>query len=209
MCLTKTSSDFHYELFQKDKMDKILKRFTDILCGTLDNMAQVARERVAGRQVHPYAKHVTAICDHKIINRPSNHEGLYILEESYYIPPGKTEAEMELKPLLFYMRSDGKNKALLQSVKIPEKYTKAEVTNDNEDLVFDWHDLTFSPFGVAEYTLQVTDQFTVNHIANMGNGITFQLIETLSDEGLEVMELVRKDGVKITPYDTPIEYRNV
>lgn len=190
-------------------MDKVLKRFTEILCGTLDNSAQVERERAAGKQIHPYAKHVTAICDHKIINRPKDHEGLYILEESYYVPPGKKEEEMELKPLLFYMRSDGKSKAFLQSVQIPEKFSKAEVTNDNEALIFDFNELTFRAFGTAEYSLMETDQFTVNHIAKIAPGMTFQLTETLSDHGLDVMELVRKDGVKLTPYDTPLEYRHV
>ncbi len=188
-------------------MDAILKRFTEILCGTLDNAAQIEAEKKAGKQVHPYAKHVTAVCNHKIINRPKNHEGIYILEESYYIYPGKEE--VELKPLLFYMRSDGERRALLQSVQIPEKFTKKASTNANEDFIMDYNDLVFRPFGVAEYTLQETNQFTVNHIADMGNDITFQLIETLSDDGLDVMELVRKNGVKITPYDTPIEYRRV
>lgn len=188
-------------------MDHILKRFTQILCGTLDNQAQIDREKKAGKQVHPYAKHVTAICDHKIINRPEGHEGLYILEESYYIYPGKEE--VELKPLLFYMRSDGKNKALLQSVQIPERLEKVEVTNDNKELVLDFKELSIRNFGVAEYTLHEEGYFTVDHKANMGNGITFQLIETLSDKGLDVMELVKKDGIKITPYDTPIEYRRV
>lgn len=190
-------------------MDKVLKRFTEILCGTLDNQVQIERERAAGKQIHPYAKHVTAVCDHKIINRPEGHEGLYILEESYYIQPGKTEAEVELKPLLFYMRSDGKSKALLQSVQIPEKFDKAEVTNDNADLVFDFNELSIRPFGTAEYSLMVTDQFTVNHIGIIGPGMTFQLTETLSDHGLDVLEIVRKDGVKLTPYDTPIEYRRI
>ncbi len=186
-------------------MDKILERFTEILCGTLDNQEQIDRERAAGKQIHPYAKHITAVCDHKIINRPSNHEGLYILEESYYIHPG--QEEVELKPLLFYMRSDGKSKAFLQSVNIPEKYSKEEATNDNNDFILDFNELAIRPFGIAEYTLMVTNEFTVNHIADIGNGYTFQLTETLSDGGLDVMELVRKDGIKITPYDTPIEYR--
>jgi len=103
-------------------MDHILEKFTAILCGTLDNQAQIDRERAAGRQVHPYARHVTDICDGKIINRPDGHEGLYILEESYYVKPD-TEV-MELKPLLFYMRSDGSYKALLNSVQIPLQFTK-------------------------------------------------------------------------------------
>lgn len=187
-------------------MDKILERFVEILCGTLDNQAQVEEEKANGKQIHPYAKHVTAVCDHKIRNRPADHEGVYILEESYYLYPGK---EMEIKPLFFYVRSDGQNKALLQSVQIPDHLDKAEVINANEDLVFDFNELSIRPFGVAEYTLQEGGHFTVDHLAEMGNGITFRLTETLSDEGLEVMEMVKKNGVQLTPYNTPILYRRV
>lgn len=182
--------------------DTVLKRFTDILCGTLDNRAQVDAEKKAGLQVHPYAKHVTAICDYKIVNRPEGHEGQYVLEESYYTYPGK---ETDIKPLIFYLRSDGKSKVFLESIKAPH-LDPASITNDNQDLVLDYEKLVASPFGVAEYTLQVTDQFTVNHIGIVGPGMTFQLTETLSDGHLSVMEIIRKDGVKLTPYDTPIEY---
>ncbi len=185
-------------------MDKVLKRFTEILCGTLDNKNQVDTERAEGKQIHPYAKHVTDVCDHKIINRPEGHKGLYILEESYYIYPDKKE--VELKPLLFYITSDNDRKAFLQSVQIPDKFALEEVTNINKNLIFDFNDLKISNFGTAEYTLQETDQFTVNHITDMGNGIIFQLTETLSDGYLSVMETVTKNGVKLTPYDTPIEY---
>ena len=184
-------------------MDDILRQFTKILCGTLDNQAQVDEERLVGNQIHPYAKHITDICDHKIVNRPADHEGIYILEESYYVYPGK---EMELKPLLFYVRSDGKSKALLNSVQIPLQFSKEEATNDNEDFILDFNELELRPFGTAEYELQSDGSFKVNHKADMGNGITFQLIETLSEKGLSVMELVHKDGVKLTPYDTPILY---
>ena len=190
-------------------MDHILQKFTQILCGTLDNQEQIDAEQAAGKQVHPYAKHVTAICDHKIINRPADHEGIYILEESYYVYPGK---EMDIKPLLFYMRSDGKSKALLQSVQIPEHLDKAAVVNTNEDLVLDFNELSIRPFGVAEYTLFELpdgDVFLVNHIAHMGNGVTFQLTETLSKEGLSVMETVKKNGQLLTPYDTPIFYKPI
>ncbi len=189
-------------------MDRILEKFTEILCGSLDNQAQIDEERAAGKQLHPYAKHVTDICDDKIKNRPDGHPGIYILEESYYIYPGKTE--MELKPLLFYMRSDGVSKALLQSVQIPLHITKDAARNANPDLVMDWNDLEFRNFGIAEYTWFEQEQcFRVDHTADMGNGITFRLIETLSYDGLSVMELVHKDGVKLTTYDTPILYKKI
>lgn len=183
-------------------MDSILKKFIDILCGTLDNQEQVDFEMAKGQQIHPYAKHVTDICTEKVINRPQGHEGIYVLEESYYTYPGK---EMEIKPLLFYLRSDGEKRILLESMKAPH-LDPASMVNSNEDLVLDYTKLVASAFGVAEYTLQVTGQFTANHIAIIGEGMTFQLTETLSEGHLSVMEIVRKDGVKLTPYDTPIDY---
>lgn len=185
-------------------MDKVLTRFCEILCGTLDNAEQVEAEKKAGKQVHPYAKHVTDVFSHRVLNRPNGHDGIYVLEESYYIQPGSDTTD--LKPLLFYLRSDGKSKVFLQSVQIPEKFKAEEATNANADFILDYNDLSIRPFGIAEYTLMETDQFTVNHIGIIGPGMTFQLTETLSDGHLSVMEIVRKDGVKLTPYDTPIDY---
>ncbi len=187
-------------------MDKILKRFTDILCGTLDNKAQIEAEKEAGRQIHPYAKHVTDLFSHRIINRPKDHEGIYVLEESYYTYP---DEETSIKPLLFYLRSDGEHKVFLQSVQIPEKFNVEEATNANESFVLDFNELSIRPFGIAEYTLMETDEFTTNHIGIVGPGVTFQLTETLSDHQLSVLEILRKDGVKLTPYDTPIIYKKI
>ncbi len=187
-------------------MDKILKRFTDILCGTLDNKAQIEAEKKAGEQVHPYAKHVTDLFSHRVLNRPKKHEGIYVLEESYYTYPGE---ETSIKPLLFYLRSDGKRKVFLQSVQIPERFNLEDATNANEAFVLDYNELSIRPFGIAEYALMETDEFTTNHIGVVGQGITFQLTETLSGHQLSVMEILRKDGVNLTPYDTPIIYKKI
>ena len=58
------------------------------------------------------------------------------------------------------------------------------------------------------YTL-ADDKFTVNHPTDLGNGMTFTLIETLAKNRLEVMELLEKNGKKLTPYETPIIYERV
>ena len=139
-------------------MDTILQKFTEILCGSLDNQQQIKEEKATGKQLHPYAKHVTAICNHKIINKPNNNEGIYILEESYYIYPEKDTTE--LKPLLFYVRSYKNSKVLLQSIQIPERFAKEEVTNNNDQLIFDWNELKTSSFGTATYLLHSEGYFT-------------------------------------------------
>ena len=39
--------------------------------------------------------------------------------------------------------------------------------------------------------------------------VTFTLEETISSDGLDVMENVVKGGISLTPHKTPIEYRRV
>ena len=56
-------------------MGKAMDLFKEILCGDLDNRQQVANERALGKQVHPYAKHITRICDHRVKHRPEGHQG--------------------------------------------------------------------------------------------------------------------------------------
>ena len=187
-------------------MEPVLRKMADILCGTLDNQEQIDAERAAGKQVHPYAKHVTAICDHLIVNRPKNHPGIYILEESYYIQPGKSESETELKPLFFYFTAKDANTALLHSMQIPEHVKAEEAINANDALVFDFNEIEMRPWGPAEYIWHEDQQcFKVDHEDPI-NGITFRLTETLKYGELFVMELVHKDGLKLTSYDTPIHY---
>ncbi len=185
-------------------MNATLKKFAEILCGTLDNQKQIDAEIAAGKQIHPYAKHVTDVCDHRIINRPEGHPGIYILEESYYVKPGQSETE--IKPLFFYITVKGDNSVLLHSIQVPLHMKPEEVINANDDLVFDFNELEMRPWGPAEYTWHEDKHcFTVDHEDPI-NGIVFRLTETLKEGELFVMELVHKDGVKITPYDTPIHY---
>ncbi len=186
-------------------MEKVIKKLAEILCGTLDNQEQVDAEIAAGKQIHPYAKHVTDVCNHKIINRPAEHPGIYILEESYYIQPG--QEEIQIKPLFFYITASGGDTALLHSMQVPEHLDPKEVTNANDDLVFDWNTIVSRPWGPAPYVWHEAEQcFTTDHEDPIGPGMTFRLTETLKDGELFVMECIKKDGVQLTPYSTPIHY---
>ncbi|MFS4467204.1 hypothetical protein [Maribacter sp. 2210JD10-5] len=188
-------------------MEPVLQKIADILCGTLDNKEQVEAEIASGKQIHPYAKHVTALCNDKIINRPKDHPGIYILEESYYIPPGKTTAETEIKPLFFYITARDGNTALLYSMQIPEHIKSEDAVNANKDLVFNFNEIHPRSWGPAPYIWHDDEQcFTTDHEDPIGPGMTFRLTETLRDGELFVMESVKKDGVQITPYNTPIHY---
>ena len=180
--------------------------FKEVLCGDFDNQRQVDMERAEGKQIHPYAKHVTRMFTDRIEGLPDDVKGYYILEESYYQYPDK---ELEIKPLFFFVEPISDDKIRLSSIVIPEKWEKEVVRNDNSDLSFKYEELKLSPrFKPATYHLK-GNKFYVNHPNDFGNGMRFTLIETLSKDRLEVMELLEKDGQRLTPYDTPLIYERL
>ncbi len=180
--------------------------FKEVLCGVFDNKNQVETERKAGKQVHPYAKHVTALFDAKISNKPSDLKGYFILEESYYTYEGKP---MEIKPYLFFIENEAIDKIKLSSYTLPTDIPKADIRNDNPNFSLDFKTMSVSKtFKPAIYTFK-NGNFTVNHPTDLPNGMRFTLIETLSKNRLEVMELLEKDGKRLTPYETPIIYERI
>jgi len=182
----------------------ILQEFVDILSGTLDNIDQVNEEKQNGKQVHPYAKHVTSDCTHIVRNFPDDDPGRYILEESYYTYPGQ---EMIIKPLLFYV-IEKEGTVYLHSVTVPDRLVPAEVINANPTLYFEHDELhNKEAFGAAPYKYNPDKRhFTTDHHCEFGPGLTFRLTETLEHGKLSVMETWTKDGEVTTPYDTPIIY---
>ena len=176
----------------------------EILIGVFDNRAQVEAELEAGGPIHPFAKHVTGDITDRVHNIPDSHTGRFILEESYYTHPGE---EMKIKPLLFYLEPDQDKNVKLHSMVIPSRYEPEEVTNDNASLFFDFLELNESPrFKAAIYQYQEDGSFTVRNPNDWGDGMTFTLIERLAPDRLEVMELLEKNGKRVTPYDSPIIY---
>ena len=174
--------------------------------GDLDNIAQVNAEVKAGKQIHPYAKHVNRLLDSKIKNLPKNHNGFYILEESYYTYPNKP---MEMKPYLFWFEKTMLGKVKLHSLQIPKGWDKKDVRNDNPKFVVEYADLKDSPtFTPATYTKTETG-FYIKVPVNLSNGMKFTLEETIGKETFEVMESLEKDGKSLTPYSTPIIYKRM
>lgn len=177
--------------------------FKDVLCGTFDNHNQVEAERKAGKQIHPLAKHVTALANPKIKNLPTDLNGYFILEESYYTYEDKPK---EVKPYLFFIERVSDTQIRLSSYAMPTDIPKADIRSDNPSFSLDFKTISVSKtFKPAVYTL-ADGKFTVNHPTDLGKGMTFTLIETLAKDRLEVMELLEKNGKHLTPYDTPIIY---
>ena len=174
--------------------------------GDLDNLEQINAEIKAGKQIHPYAKHVNRLLDSKIKNLPSNYNGFYILEESYYTYPNKP---MEEKPYLFWFEKTNKGQIRLHSLQIPKGIDKKSLKNDNKKLSLNYVDLVDSPtFKPTIYT-KTAKGFYIKAPVDLPNGMKFTLEETIGKDTFEVMELLEKDGKSMTPYSTPIIYTRI
>lgn len=182
----------------------ILNRFREYITGDFDNSRQIVAEMKAGQLIHPLAIHVNRVADEKVINKPPNLNGFFILEESYYLANGKI---VESKPYLFLFTLKAGGIIHLTTFQLTQ-YKKEELRNDNAALQFDYLTLVPSPtFQGADYSWDAKKKtFSTISVNDLGNGMRFTLSETFTSQSLQVMELLEKNGQRLTPYDTPILY---
>jgi hypothetical protein len=186
--------------------NRVIETFRSYITGDFDNSEQVTAEIKAGRQVHPLSIHVNRIADAKVRNRPPGMKGFFILEESYYLSEGKP---LERKPYLFLFEPEGADKVRLTAFQLPGDIRKEDLRNDNDMLFFDYATLQRSPtFKGAVYDWNASEKsFSTVAPNELPGGMKFTLIERFTRDALSVMELLEKDGKRLTPYDTPILYR--
>lgn len=183
---------------------ELLNRFKQYITGDFDNAKQVIEELKAGKAIHPLAIHVNRVADSKVINKPSNLTGFFLLEESYYLTEGKPT---EVKPYLFLFSLVNKEVIHLTTYQLTG-YKKELLRNDNPDLQFDYTSLVPSPtFKGADYRWNEKEKtFSTVSVNELGNQMRFTLSETFTAKTLMVMELLEKDGKSLTAYTTPILY---
>ncbi len=174
--------------------------------GDLDNIEQINAEIKAGKQIHPYAKHVNRLLDSKIKNLPPNYNGFYILEESYYTYPNKL---MEEKPYIFWFEKTNKGEIRLHSLQIPKGIDKKSLKNDNKKLSLNYADLVDSQTFKPTIYRKKNNGFYIKAPVVLPNDMKFTLEETIGKESFEVMELLEKGGKSMTPYTTPIIYKRI
>lgn len=183
---------------------ELLNRFKQYITGDFDNANQVIEELKAGKAIHPLAIHVNRVADSKVINKPANLTGFFLLEESYYLTEGKPT---EAKPYLFLFSLVNKEVIHLTTYQLTG-YKKESLRNDNPDLQFDYTSLVPSPtFKGADYRWNEKEKtFSTVSVNELGNQMRFTLSETFTAKTLLVMELLEKDGKSLTAYTTPILY---
>ena len=175
-----------------------LQAFTDLLCGTFDNSAQLQ----AGAPGLPLARHVNTVCNDKITGLPADFDGVFVVEESYYTTDGKTHASPHL--FLFTLESDGAVK--LTSYEVPAGCDKNTFTYDSMPVT-------------AYESLQASEKFTPalyrekdgvwegGSVSMFSPVLKFTLFERFSRDVLEVSETMEVNGKRTFGYDVPILYR--
>ena len=200
---------FIYALFfscatiSKSQKTSDLDLYLSYLTGNFDNRAQVETEQKTGKQIHPYAKHVSRNITSRVQNIPADFKGVFVLEESYYKTAGQ---DTLIKPYIFKFLLNDAGQIVLHSMGIPTQIDKKMFRNDNPNWTLDFADLKESPsFKPAAY-VKTARGFYVKAPNDLPGGIKFTLEETIGNGFLEVMELAEKDGKRLTPYETPLQY---
>ncbi len=201
-CLNSVYAQESSEVKAQEAM-KAIDLFKTYITGDFDNTRQITQEKEDGKQVHPYAKHVNRVADTKIKNLPADLNGFFLLEESYYKYPDK---DTILKPYLFLFEETKDGKVRLTNMQLPEGIELAAVRNDNDTLSFDYQTLKSSPSFKPAIYQQTEAGFYLHAPNDLPGGMHFTLEETIGPEQLIVMELVEKNGKRLTPYAEPIIY---
>lgn len=183
----------------------ILDSFINHLCGKFNNSEQISIEQKTGKVIHPNAKHINGICNHKITNIPDDFNGYFILEESYYEMGNFKNTLPHL--FLFTLNDDGN--VMLTSYDMPENIKKKDFRNDNSDLKMDFNTLKVSEkFNPMVYIYE-NGEFKGESLSHFSPVTTFILKETVKDGILEVSEVFKKDGKITFGFEDPVIYKKI
>lgn len=182
-----------------------LERFISELCGTFNNDNQINKEREAGELNHPKAKHINGVCNNKINNLPSDFEGYFVIEESYY-EQGKFK---NILPHLFLITLNEESNIVLTSYEIPEGISKQEFRNDNVDLVMDYNKLKISEKFIPMVYKENNGVYEGKSISNFTPETEFTLQERIENGKMYVSEVFRKNGKITFGFVDPIIYEKI
>lgn len=179
-----------------------LKEFINLLTGTFNNSEQFQNIKNINKEF-PYAEHVNSICNDKIINLPSDFEGVFMVEESYYTVNGNTHATPHL-----FLFTEEQNGIKLTSYNIPDGYDKNNFTYKNIKKI-DFSELKLSEKFTPAIYVEKNGIWEGGSTSMFSPVLKFTLFERFSKECLEVSESMEVNGKKTFGYDEPIFYKRV
>ena len=184
---------------------KEFELFKKVIVGNFNNLKQVEEEKNNGEVIHPICKHINGICNDKIMNLPADFNSIFVIEESYYTDT-KTD-RTNILPHLFLFEETESGQVRLVSYEIPKRISKKDFTNANQELELDYNELEISSkFNPMTYTYKKGEGFYGRSLSDFGNGMTFLLDETLSENKFEVNEVLKREDRVIIGYESPIIY---
>ena len=182
-----------------------LNIFINELCGVFSNENQIKEELALGEQKHPKAKHVNGICNDKIINLPSDFNGYFVIEESYYEQGNRKN----ILPHLFLFTLNEDNNVVLTSYDIPTDISKEDFRNDNENLVMDYEKLKISSKFNPMVYVEKDGVYEGKSISNFTAETEFTLEEKIENNKMYVSEVFRKNGKVTFGFIDPIIYEKI
>lgn len=189
-----------------------LEVFKSYIVGNFNNQQQIEKQKLNKNITHPYAEHVNRVVNDKIENLPTNLDGFFILEESYYTNIKLSaeglvnETRKRQSPHLFFFTEDEDKNVKLISYEIPKDFPRQDFTNNNPNLKLDYNTLTisekFTPL-VYKYENEV---FYGKCISKFTSDTKFTLEEWIKKDELLVTEILEKNGRILISVPSPIEY---
>ncbi|MDB2156032.1 hypothetical protein [Clostridium butyricum] len=183
----------------------ILSKFTEQLCGEFNNDNQIIQEEKQGKIIHPKAKHINGICNHKINNLPKDFNGYFIIEESYY----EQGTFKNILPHLFLFTLNENKNIVLTSYELPSGISKEDFRNDNHDLTMDYNQLQKSEKFTPMIYTENNGVFTGESISFFTPETKFVLKETVTKNTLSVSEVFYKNDKITIGFINPIVYDKI
>ena len=169
----------------------MLDSFVSLLTDHFDNSAQHA-----ANPAMPLCRHINTVLNGKIQDLPTDFDGVFVLEESYYPNPA---------PHLFLFTQKG-DTVVLTSYEMPEGFTKETFTYDKVGTV-DYSTLTPSAkFTPAVYT-QKDGAWEGGSVSMFSPVLKFTLKERFTPDVLEVTESMEVNGKETFGFPEPILYK--
>lgn len=181
-----------------------LDNFVNFLCGEFDNSEQLQDLKLKGIEDYPYARHINHVCNDKMLNVDKDVNGKFLILESYYTINGRTR---EL-PHFFLITQEGE-KIKLISYDIPKDFNNSTFKYQNVDKI-DYLDLKINEKFVPAIYECKNGVWEGGSISMFSPTIKFKFFQKISENCLEVSEIMENNGKRTFGYDIPIIYkRNV
>ena len=183
---------------------KILYEFIQMLCGKFDNNEQYMREK-NGKTSNVKARHISCICNDKIINLPKDFQSFFVIGESYY----EIDEKLLVHPHLFLFDVNEESKIRLTSYKIPCEFKKEEFTNDNVNLKIDFKQLTKSERFTPLIYEEANGEFFGGSISFFSSVTKFTLNMKVTKDKIYSSEVFENNGKRVLGFDEPIIYNKI